>query len=319
MKKLPVLLLAVVLWSCNQTKPKNEGMATDTDANNIAAKQSILPSAPALATSDQLSLNGIDKAIVENWAKAFEEKDLYQNKPPKKFSVFFSKEIITGIDSLFEKELRGTGDKPDGFRIYFLKNGSSTIPTLAIVSTKNNGYEAGRYKHVDYYKHDTSNVLFKLPSLQGIRCLDDCSKAARLYNDCVGRSDCNITCNRGGSTQAVSRPEAETMVRLDKKFTYNTKSVWFDIDLLHKLRTFPYSGIRIYLSNYGKLKPKNSEKLNRYTFLLTATRLKDGKQEDIYDCYPFKNLWKNLSDPGDGGINNGELCPNHCNDDDSKK
>ncbi|MGZ3873665.1 MAG: hypothetical protein ACXVJD_12155 [Mucilaginibacter sp.] len=204
--------------------------------------------------------------------------------------------------------------------------------------------------HTDYFEHPKTAGLFKLKNINGVLTNDkDSTKGCLLYNKCHcdNMSSCSIDTNHD-----IARSKAEKMARhfhraLFRNGEINSKAEWFDTLMVHKLvdsmKAHNADGIRIYFArgtdnDYTKRKAK---------FIIVETHAvarlgkRDTIHKDFFDCNrPFANTYKkrktifstldlnffttyslrhNISMvtlmsqiAAGGGLDNGELCPNHC-------
>ena len=338
MKKLSVFLVAAMLCACGQSG-KNQSSQADSTSADTAAADSAAPQAllkmGAPAPDDSVSLTGIAKSDAQSMIKDFYANSLGKLTPKKEVSVWFKASDIKGMYELLTKE-RGSGSdaigRPDGFRVYFVNQ--STVKqelSVILVATKYSGNEKGSNArlHADYYHDKNSSATLAKPNY-GDRKLGDCDGGAQVYKpctDCEVDVDCQIA-----PTHRVSRKFAQSMVSKFGVSPINTRSVWFSYELLQSLVSSPklknMTGIRIYYGNYGdtdssgKTRAAGDDHKNRDTFILIPTiASKNGSGKDIdldkIDCLPKGgNKTKAFEDPtgGDGGYNNGEICPSHCNE-----
>ena len=342
MKKIALLLvMATMMWSCNSsTKKTGEPKkiteeakkiiaATDPNGLKIAAPKVSTPTNPVYK-----SLNGINEGDAEQMAQLFESNIFKKTYPRAKISFWFSKDILAKMKALLEDELgtnpSNTQGYPDGFRIYFVNEHPNDEGDLSvsIVSTFNKGTDPknpGFTWHQDYYEHNGDADLFKIGNIKGERGVGDCDGGGLLYVHCPGDTckdeNCGILQNR-----RIPRGYQETMASLFGNSKINTKSVWFDLDLLQALfdSKLKFDGIRLYFSNYGTvdeygniIKPApdsngDEKKRNRDTFIFMLTKSVGTIHRDQFECeYGEKDFRKGRSKFE--GYNNGELCPSHCN------
>lgn len=342
MKKLPVFLLATLLCSCDPygTSRSSEKEIINTLASGgKGASSSTAGNAPvkiAVQANDTkyVSLNGVPKTEANNLITDFEQKTYGKEVPIKQVSVFFKAAAIKKMYEILTKDRKIVSDggigQTDGFRIYFVNKDTDRKEfSVILVATKYAGIDPifNVKAHTDYYHDTTGGNAFPQADF-GDKKKGDCDGGARIYTrpqNGENDVDCQID-----ATHRVSRRFAETMtMRNFGTAAINTKSVWFDYSLLHNLMNSPIlkgiSGIRIYYGNYGdtdtneRKRNKGDERKGRYTFIIMPTVPgKNAQQRDIdadkIDCNPIKTLWGNIyKSKNDGGYNNGELCPDHCN------
>ncbi|HEY9197271.1 MAG TPA: hypothetical protein VIM77_13435 [Mucilaginibacter sp.] len=332
MKKLiPILLLVTVLmYSCKQPGTKSTSstekakLTTDPFGKKIAAvKQG------NLVNPVYKSLNGIDEGDVERMTNDFETTIFQRVFPRNKTSIWLRAEIFDQILDLLIKERGSTTSTtigtPDGFRIYFINDTSDKSDlSVAIVSTFFNGYKGHIKLHKDYYEHDGDHKLFNMGTIKGEKCIGNCSGGALLYTHCVD-PHCDDNNCIADADHRVTRLYGERMISAFGNDVINTKSVWFDFELLKSLNTIrsQFAGIRIYYGNYGEIDSDGndipvdldtygySKKRDRDTFVISLTK-PGSKREDLFDCAAITKSWVNLFSKKDV-YNNGELCPSHCN------
>jgi len=341
MKKLSVFLVAALLCACGQSSKNQSSQADSTNADTVvatadsAAPQSLLKMA-APAADDSVSLSGVSKTDATSLIEDFRANIFGKVVPKKEVSVWFKASDVKGMYDLLTKERAQVADgkvgQVDGFRVYFVneltnKDGLSVI----LVATKYSGNDkAGVKLHRDYYHDKASSTTLGKPNY-GDRKLGDCDGGAQVYKPCTN-CDVDVDCQIA-PTHRVSRKYAQNMVSKFGVNKINTRSVWFSYDLLQRLVSSPtlknMTGIRIYYGNYGdtdssgKIRPAGDEHKNRDTFILMPTitsKNSAGRDIDLdkIDCLPktggAKMLQQGQNGGGDGGYNNGEICPSHCNE-----
>lgn len=306
------LLLVLIYCSCQQASSKKHN-PPHTAASSVKSSLGI----------KQLSLNNIPESEVRTMIDTFASTIYEKVIPRTKVTYWFSRDVIEGLEALLKKEQKGNdGSKygvTDGFRIYFISQGpDKTHISLALVSTKNFGRDStnpGFIYHKDYYEHEASHPLFSLDGVGGKEGTGNCDGGAMLYTTCKKCRDDNCQI---APRHRVTREYAETMTGLFGNDKINSRSVWFDYDLLRQLVTsgLNYDGIRIYFGNYGKTDFKGDTLELKYkdhdTVILMPTKRgsKIDIHNDMFDCEGKTTLWSNLFLEG---YNNGQLCPTHCN------
>lgn len=342
MKKLSVFLVAALLCACGQSG-KNQSSQTDSTsadtaafAADSAAPQPLLKMA-APAADDSVSLSGVPKTDAGNMIKDFYANSLGKLTPKKEVSVWFKASDVKGMyDVLTKDRSLVEGDKvgkTDGFRVYFVSQSANKNElSVILVATKYAGNEKGSNTrlHADYY-HDKKSSASLGQANYGDRKTGDCDGGAQVYKPCA---DCGVDVDcQVAPTHRVSRKFAQSMVSKFGVNPINTRSVWFSYELLQSLVSSSLlknmTGIRIYYGNYGdtdssgKTRSAGDDHKNRDTFILmptVASKNTAGRNIDLdkIDCLPKGgNKAKTLEDPtggGDGGYNNGEICPSHCNE-----
>lgn len=334
MKKLTPILLLVTVLMCSY---KYITLPNSPKDHVIRKKSNGKKENPKNATVYlQKSLNGIDSADVETFKQDFDSNILKKVIPRAKVSVWFSIDIIKQMRNLLFKEQAGRSSSslgvPDGFRLYFISQTSDKSDlSIAVVSTKNAGpypTDMTQTWHKDYYYHDAIDPLyFPARNIMGEKIQGDNGGGAGLFRHCQGNCPDNSCVV---SNHTISRFFGETLAGAFGNDVINTQSVWFDYGLLEsilsvKMKKTP-DGVRIYYGNYGSYDSKgvpidsardsngNFVKKDRDTFIITLTE-KGGKSKqhmDIFDCNAIEKTWVNFLDVG-GALNNGELCPSHCN------
>jgi len=345
MKKISLLLaVTTLMWSCNQSYSKKEISKDTTDAGGVVIKKKAIAHA---SKADSIpivlvhkSLNGIDSADVKKMTDEFNSVIYQKIIPRSKESIWFSEDIIRNMYALLLKERAGRLSKdigtPDGFRIYFISRTSDkTDLSVAIVSTKNKGTYPGTSTiwHTDYYYHDGGMPLYtSSKDISGEKGTGSCDGGALLNDPC--RLNCADNCIISPSHD-ISRAEGENMTTHFGNKEINTQAVWFDFEMLASIieSKVAFDGIRIYTSNYGDTNslgrpvdppstPVLDRKQQRDTFVFTLT--KDSTivatsdhpqrhtQRDNFNCNTLEKVRKYFFSKA-AGLNNGELCPSHCN------
>lgn len=337
MKKLSVFLVAALLSACGQSS-KNQSSQADSAAADSSAPQALLKvAAPAAAAGDSVSLSGVSKTEATGLIKDFYANYFGKVIPKKEVSVWFKASEVKGMYDVLTKERAQLADgkvgQTDGFRVYFVSQaGNKNELSVVLVATKYAGDDkTGTKLHRDYYHDKASSTNLGKPNY-GDRKLGDCDGGTEIYKPCT-KCDVDVDCQIA-PTHRISKKYAHNMVSKFGVTAINTRSVWFSYELLKSLVTHPklstITGIRIYYGNYGesdssgKLLAAGDDHKNRDTFILMPTFAgKNSAGRDIHvdkiDCLPVKagdGLKSLQSDPsgGDGGYNNGEICPSHCND-----
>jgi len=307
------------------------------------SNQSILKR-PVVDNTFEMSLNGIDSATAYKMKRYFWKLKKYDKRPIRK-SVWFDSTTFNNMVNLLTKE-RGpehTGPdikgQTDGIRIYFVSdsilNNGHLNTSIIIVSTKNYGLDPkakapSKYKHIDYYTHSVSDILFKhLDSIKGKTANRQFinTRGEKLYNFCL-RFWANDSTSCQDDPHQIARGKGNKMVDQFGKDTIRTKSAWFDIKLLWAYAADKnHDGVRIYFSRHPKkYQSKAQSDTLKETFILVPTVKKGVYHKDSFKCLtksgPYMKLLElaklnktpfALKSEEDGGDDKGELCPDACN------
>ncbi|HZY36618.1 MAG TPA: hypothetical protein VFE53_08215 [Mucilaginibacter sp.] len=290
------------------------------------------------------SLSGYTQQQVNTMIKPFNN----YSQMPKITSVWFDKSIINNILALLNSEVAQYGT--DGLRIYFADDNSNN-ETIVLVSTFNQGQPNPRsaesdYYHDDYYTHSPSAALFKMTiPITGVPCHDQsCDGGALLYVK-SGLPD-DSTCDKN-NPHYLERGMCEDMVIgfANQKTKINSRGEWFDLDMLNGFsevfKNQSIDGIRIYFGRHP-IYDQYSWYGGMDGFVMVPTqavvdpKTQDTIHRDFFDCHfasnyfinsmkdtrrhfikpPKKNKHALLVFPlaSYGGQDNGELCPNNCNE-----
>lgn len=253
--------------------------------------------------TDSVTLNGYTFAEAETMVRSF-IRDGYS--PEKQSSIWFSKNYIDNLESILVPE------GIDGIRIYFARKGAEN--KIVIVATKEtkiqNPKDPNIFTHRDYFT--IKSPFFKPgnnPDILGIS--ENGPPEALMYS--AAESDCTtIPCNTLRNT--ISCAEGNKWVnQFSQGGPLTTTSLWYPIEVIQTWKkeldaaiqnNADGDGIRIYFAKNDK---------HRNIFVMTTTRIKDGqKRTDYYECYfkhPLTNNQEKIA-----VNNNGEECPNNCND-----
>lgn len=283
-----ITLILLIIASCGSPAPG--------DKNKSAAENESMA-----AAADSVTLNGYTFAEAETMVRSF-LREGYGSE--KQTSIWFSKTYIDSLDTI----LRSEG--ADGFRIYFARKGSkNTIVMVATKKTKiKNPKDTTLFTHRDHF---TLKSLFLKPGKNSeiLGISENGVPEARMYS--AAESDCTILpCNE--SINTISCEQGRQWVNRFSQAPITTTSLWYPIGLLQSWKKeldaavankADGDGIRIYFAKNDK---------GRNVFVMSTTRIINGqKRTDYYECYyrdPEKGIKKiDVSD-------NGEECPNNCND-----
>lgn len=246
---------------------------------------------------------------------------------PKNTQVWFRKEIVEAWYTLLQADIQN-GIKPDGIRIYIGRSlPSSSSPLhynngIVVVSTKYNGFtidSTGKRIaiHADYLTHPKNAALFLMSNTIGeVRHDSDSTSGSLLYNTCNCDGPACTTTDHD-----ITRSQAEKMVQhfhripIFRRGPINSKAEWFGMDMieeLHKeMQDTKCDGVRIYFARgvdtgYTKRKAK-------FVFVTTTSQNNGSIHKDYFDCSKHQRPLINKIMPFDGGgMDNGELCPDHC-------
>lgn len=235
----------------------------------------------------------------------------------------------------------------DGFRIYFACDTNYTSghmkTSIIIVSTKIKGRDStvpSGHIHQDYFDHNKNFELFSATPLSAINGLVKRrqwinTRGENLYNLYPKAKGDDTTCT---DPHYTGRGKARLMVNqfgkdsLKRKDVMVTNSEWLDFDLLKAFvfDTHQHDGMRIYFARHIAMY-KNKQDTDKYkdAFILMATYhvpfLFWSYHNDYFDCKTttgyfnqLKLKWEHKIGPkiadssGDGGDDNGEICPTHC-------
>ena len=204
--------------------------------------------------------------------------------------------------------------------------------------------------HLDYFNDLQSSGLFKLKNITGEISHDKNSKnGALLFNRCHCDT---ANCEGIDPGHDISRSKGENMVHhfhriiIFRKGRINARAEWFSMDMIEKLSAYldkrNMDGVRIYFSRGTD----NDETKRVSKFILVPTQqiisssgdtihrdflnckniaanipgLKKYKKQRYDDEYlteyykkqGLKSLESQKFLDSGGGLDNGELCPNHC-------
>jgi hypothetical protein len=331
MKKIPLLLvMATMMWSFKLTDTAKNTSQSGDDGRKKEVATNIHHVNVVPTQLLHKSLNGLDSADVTTMATYFENNVFRKVKSRKMISFWFSRKVLDNILDLLEKEgakgSQPTG-APDGIRIYYLSSKvDNSDLSIAVVSTKNIGRDVenpGSNIHQDYYYHHDNHPLFALANTDWQKNTDNCRGGALIYNSCPSGG-----CPAGGCgiepEHVITQTYAVSMVSHFGRRKINTKSVWFDYKMLKNLSALKFTGIRIYLGNYGT-RGNNGvtipydrvpgypvgyyKKRRRDSFVFVTTKTIGDVEQDWFKCDyvdPSKHKFFDV-------YNNGELCPSHCN------
>ena len=280
-------LILLIIASCGRPAPSDNDK-TSAEKRNMAA--------PA----DSVTLNGYTFAEAEIMVRSF-LREGYSSE--KQTSIWFSKTYIDNLYKILDFEVA------DGFRIYFAKkSGKNTIIIVSTKKSENIHPATSMPTHKDYFEHKSS---FLQPGnnseILGTR--ENGVPEALMYS--AAGSDCtSVPCNT--SVNTISCQDGHRWINQFNQGLKTTTSLWYPIELLKYWKLELDSaiankaegdGIRIYFA-----KKDNGSNI----FVMTPTRIKNGKKRtDYYECYS-KSLNTKFNEKR--VADNGEECPNNCND-----
>lgn len=284
-----ITLVLLIMASCGSPAPG--------DKDKSATEHKTMP-----AYADSVTLNGYTFAQAETMVRSF-IKNGYSSE--KQSSVWFSKTYVDNLESILVSE------DLDGIRIYFARNGAKN--TIVIVATKKTNIQnpgnPNLFTHRDYFT--IKSPFFQPgnnPDNSGIS--ENGVPEARMYSP--AGSDCTtIPCNTLRNT--ISCEQGHRWVNRFNQGPVTVTSLWYPKELIQSWKKeldtavenkADGDGIRIYFA-------KNDR--DRNVFVMTTTRIKNGqKRTDYYECYSKspKTVYAKMLPVND----NGEECPNNCND-----
>jgi hypothetical protein len=295
------------------------------------------------------SLNGIPYTAASKMVQAAYAANV--DPMPANTQIWFSKKSIVAVYNLLMHEDSVGLIKPDGIRIYFSSSdtAANSTPThlnnsVVVVST----YWSGRVKnsmgggytkvHTDYFEHDASAGLFGInpDSLAGIVThYNDATMGTMLYSicNCDNQDTCVTT-----SDHFIKRGVGETMVQAFQGQPFKARSEWFDINMLinlfYEMNCSNEDGIRIYFARATSSTDAAYAGKARFVIVTTTptTTTVNGQQviihQDRLSCnctnsglaakaraairYGVEQRRIAKGQPGKGGNDNGEQCPNNC-------
>lgn len=280
-KSIYSILLLLVFSACgNQSSNKAVGSSNETMA----------------ARADSVTLNGYTFAEADEMARSFLKNGF---STEKQTSLWFSKNYIDSLETILSLE------GADGIRMYFARNGKKNA--LVIVSTIQS--ENTTPTHIDNFDHK-SNFFQPGNNPHTLGLSENGVPEARLH--AAKSTDCSsLPCNSSGNT--ISCEQGHRWVSQFNGGPITTSSIWYPIELLHSWKQeldkavtkgLKGDGIRIYFARNDK---------NRNILVFTTTRENKKKRTDFYDC---NSGMANKDGDGNNGFvaDNGEECPNNCND-----
>jgi len=282
------------------------------------------------------SLNGFSESEAKILVKYC---DSTYDHTPKHTQVWFRREIIEAWYELLKAD-SARGINTDGIRIYISrKQPSDSTPIhynngIVVVSTLYSGLvleDGVRTKiHTDYFNHPSNVSLFNLSAINGEISHDkNSNNGALLYNTCHCdmTEPCIIT-----SDHDIPRSIAEKMVHrfrgipIFRTGAINAKAEWFDKDMIRILVAEMQEGkdkgedkddgVRIYFARGIN----NDYTKHKSEFVIVPTRPEidpvtgNTIHKDYFDCAHRQHTsqYTDKTDKSAGGMDNGELCPTHC-------
>jgi hypothetical protein len=292
------------------------------------------------------SLNGYHKALATKMTLPFQNLG---HQPRQITSVWFDKPMVENMIALLNSE-KTINHPTDGVRIYFAidATGGETVVLVSTYDSKTHNQlsdEQANY-HTDYWVHSNSAPLFNMTtSINGTPSHYTDKPGTLLYTKSNLLDE--VSCDPD-NPHYLSRSLCEDMVigYVKQRIKINTRSEWFDIDMINGFTKIfqngNIDGIRIYFA----LNPvENPYTLypGKDTFVIVPTKLSDTDSNvhiDYFDCSlasdyfiksPFtlkkllkiaqkkhalksfkKSKKKMLTGPY-VGQDNGQLCPFNCN------
>jgi hypothetical protein len=287
-----------------------------------SSQKKIVRAVPSL---NNITLNGLSRADAETMVSNFTQDN---NSSVNSTNVWLSKKWVESVAALLAAEKQQNIPIPvDGFRIYFAKNGGEN--TIVIVSTKQDvpnplsSSPISSYYHKDYYDHSSSPMLAAYLQTKDAIVQEDYSKdegATLYYNpQCPTTQTCSIN-----AYNFIYCDEANKAVMNFGLQPINIENEWFPVSLLFYLRDeldataatadkITPDGIRIYFAKYPVYPTDpNQTHINRHGLIFVTTKqTADGDHQDYYQCYASNSNWKKTFTSTN---DNGEECPNNCDD-----
>lgn len=288
MKKIIYPILAILCFSAcgNQASDNTKGSGSSTEL---------------MATQvDLVTLNGYTFKQADTMVNTFLRES---HSAEKQTSIWFSKTYIDSLDAILP------GEGADGIRIYFAREGEKNA--LIIVSTRQSkaATKTSFANHKDYFEHKSK--FFQPGNNTHITgTIENGVPEARLHAG-IDKDCSNLPCNSLGNT--IPCKQGHKWVNQFRQDTVTTKSIWYPIELVHSWKKeldravangLKGDGIRIYFAKNDK---------NKSMLVFTTTRENKMKRTDFYDC--SSNITQKDGDGNNGFVaDNGEECPNNCND-----
>lgn len=290
------------------------------------------------------SLNGIIDTVAKKMINNYETYIKSNKLILKQQNVWFDKTTFKSMTDYIDSINTANVNQPqkpkiDGVRMYLGMSGNASskfVFQVIMVATVYDGYCdtcPSKGYHKDIY-FDASASLFQSKRIQGRTMFRRkiFGQGERLYTPDTDTSD-DVVCPNT-EPHYITRKQAETWVANDtSKVGMITNSEWFEIGLLDTLANdTKHDGIRIYLAKHG---PNDTDKYqknikNKDICIFETTESSWFTHRDYFDCNTtagyfnkYLNKLKNSNSPYDkilaegggtnsGGQDNGELCPDNC-------